>query len=284
MRDDFCALILTHGRPDKVHTYFSLRRHGYTGKIYLVVDDEDKTLPRYQENFGEENVLVFSKAEIAKTMDAGDNFARKSVVFARNATYDLARQVGCTYFLELDDDYSSFHFKFNENFEFGHWGMKDMDAIIDIMIEFYDASGCSTIAMAQGGDFIGGENGSYGSKVKLTRKAMNSFLCSTKKPFQFCGQLNDDVNTYTTLGRKGELLLTINMVGLQQKETQQNSGGLTELYLDMGTYVKSFYTVMYEPSCCVVTDFSTKHRRLHHRLKWDSVCPKIIREEHKRAT
>ncbi|EFN6257501.1 hypothetical protein FVI12_21595 [Escherichia coli] len=46
MRDDFCAFILTHGRPDKVLTYRTLRRAGYTGKIFIVVDDEDKTRKR----------------------------------------------------------------------------------------------------------------------------------------------------------------------------------------------------------------------------------------------
>ncbi|MEW3551668.1 hypothetical protein MZV21_26770 [Escherichia coli] len=39
MRDDFCAFILTHGRPDKVLTYRTLRRAGYTGKIFIVVDE-----------------------------------------------------------------------------------------------------------------------------------------------------------------------------------------------------------------------------------------------------
>ncbi len=29
MRDDFCAFILTHGRPDKVLTYRTLRRAGW---------------------------------------------------------------------------------------------------------------------------------------------------------------------------------------------------------------------------------------------------------------
>ncbi len=32
MRDDFCAFILTHGRPDKVLTYRTLRRAGYRGE------------------------------------------------------------------------------------------------------------------------------------------------------------------------------------------------------------------------------------------------------------
>ena len=64
---NFVAFILTHGRPDRVLTYDKLRKHGYTGKIYIVCDDEDKTLPEYRKRFGD--VLVFSKAEIAKTFD-----------------------------------------------------------------------------------------------------------------------------------------------------------------------------------------------------------------------
>ncbi len=54
MRDDFCAFILTHGRPDKVLTYRTLRRAGYTGKIFIVVDDEDKTRHQYMAEFGEQ--------------------------------------------------------------------------------------------------------------------------------------------------------------------------------------------------------------------------------------
>ena len=56
MRDDFCAFILTHGRPDKVLTYRTLRRAGYTGKIFIVVDDEDKTRHQYMAEFGEQVV------------------------------------------------------------------------------------------------------------------------------------------------------------------------------------------------------------------------------------
>jgi len=282
MRDDFCMLILTHGRPDKVHTYKTLRRCGYTGKIYLVVDDMDKSLPRYQELYGDE-VLVFSKDEIAPHMDSGDNFPPRSVIYARNVSHALAEQVGCAYFMQLDDDYSRFLYKFNDELIYDERPMKNLNSILNIMIEFYEASGCTALAMSQTGDFMGGQNGSYAKKITLFRKAMNSFLCSTKRPFQFQGQLNDDVNTYTGGSRKGRLFFTVNMVALGQKQTQQNSGGLTDLYLDMGTYVKSFYTVMFEPSCCKVSDFGPKDRRLHHRLDWERIAPKIIREEHRRG-
>ena len=38
---DFVAFILTHGRADNVITYNTLRNHGYTGRIVLIIDDED---------------------------------------------------------------------------------------------------------------------------------------------------------------------------------------------------------------------------------------------------
>ena len=113
MRDDFCAFILTHGRPDRVTTYNTLRKQGYTGKIYVVIDDEDTTADEYRERYGGE-VLQFSKSEIAKTFDEGDNFNdRRAIVYARNACWQLAEQVGCKYFIQLDDDYSNFYYHLN---------------------------------------------------------------------------------------------------------------------------------------------------------------------------
>ena len=41
MRSDFCVFVLSHGRPDRQYTMSLLRRRGYTGRVYLVIDDED---------------------------------------------------------------------------------------------------------------------------------------------------------------------------------------------------------------------------------------------------
>lgn len=73
MCDDFCAFILTNGRPEKIHTYNLLKRSGYTGKIFIVIDDVEKTREQYLEKFGDK-VLVFSKEDIASQFDEADNF------------------------------------------------------------------------------------------------------------------------------------------------------------------------------------------------------------------
>ncbi|EPH4606254.1 tail fiber domain-containing protein [Escherichia coli] len=232
MRDDFCAFILTHGRPDKVLTYRTLRRAGYTGKIFIVVDDEDKTRHQYMAEFGEQ-VLVFSKADIASRFDEADNFCdRRSIFYARNACFDLAKLVGCKYFIQLDDDYHEFQFRVDRNYDQAYFPIRKLDAILSEMLAYYESIPALSIAMSQGGDFLG-DNGGHASWVK--RKAMNSFICSVDRPFSFMGRINEDVNTYTNLGRCGELFMTIGAVQLGQKQTQKNSGGMTELYLDSGT-------------------------------------------------
>ncbi len=232
MRDDFCAFILTHGRPDKVLTYRTLRRAGYTGKIFIVVDDEDKTRHQYMAEFGEQ-VLVFSKADIASRFDEADNFCdRRSIFYARNACFDLAKLVGCKYFIQLDDDYHEFQFRVDRNYDQAYFPIRKLDAILSEMLAYYESIPALSIAMSQGGDFLG-DNGGHASWVK--RKAMNSFICSVDRPFSFMGRINEDVNTYTNLGRCGELFMTIGAVQLGQKQTQKNSGGMSELYLDSGT-------------------------------------------------
>jgi hypothetical protein len=70
-------------------------------------------------------------------------------------------------------------------------------------------------------------------------------------------------------------------IQVNQTMTQANSGGMTELYLDVGTYVKSFYSVMYAPSCVKVGELGdprSPHYRIHHSINWRVAVPKIMRE------
>ena len=114
INDSFCVFILTHGRPNRVLTYDTLMRQGYTGPLYLIVDNEDETINEYKQKFGEDRVIVFDKLSVSKTFDTGDNFDdRRTIVFARNACFEIAKELGYTYFLELDDDYKIFCYKFD---------------------------------------------------------------------------------------------------------------------------------------------------------------------------
>ena len=65
---NYAVFILSHGRPDNVITYKTLRKQGYTGRIFIICDDEDKTLSQYKQKYGEE-VIVFSKSNYEGKFD-----------------------------------------------------------------------------------------------------------------------------------------------------------------------------------------------------------------------
>ena len=276
MRDDFCVMILTHGRPGNVKTHRALRNSGYTGKIFLILDDEDGTAPAYSELYGDD-VVTFSKAEVREYYDQADNSADwRTIFYARNASFDIARQLGYRFFLQLDDDYRNFVYRRDGK----AFKIKSLDRVFDTMLELLEVDArIATVAFSQGGDldhiWLRLKRGEFAT----LRKAMNSFFCDTEKPFPFLGRLNEDVNTYVALGHKGLLFFTIYNLQLTQTLTQSNPGGMTDAYLEGGTYVKSFYPVMFEPSCVKIGNMGFHEHRIHHVIDWNAAVPKILREE-----
>ena len=281
MRDDFAALILTHGRANNVKTVKSLQKSGYTGRWYIVIDDEDDQEEEYRRVYGD-RVIRFCKEARAKITDVGDTSKeRRCIIFARNEAFAIARQLGLKYFIELDDDYTRFEYRYEQDGKCKTVAVKQMDKVLEAMIDFLDASGAKTIAMAQGGDLIGGVNSSRWDQ-QLLRKAMNSFIFRTDNPVEFVGRINEDVNTYVTRGMRGELFFTTLLVDLVQTRTQKAKGGMTENYIDGGTYVKTFYSVVYAPSCVKVATMGISEQRYHHNVDWNACCPKIINQKHRK--
>ena len=284
IEDHFAVFILTYGRPENVKTYKTLDRFGYTGKKYLICSNDDSSLSEYKSIY-KDQVIVFDKEKIEDSFDIGDNFDNKqSVIYARNACFDIAKNLNVKYFLQLDDDYTDFSYRFDDQliYNTGRGYINGLDTIFKSLLNFYKSINAKSIAISQNGDWIGGKDSSLASELKLKRKCMNSFFCSTDRIFKFMGRMNDDVNTYVNLGSKGCLFLTIPNVSLKQTDTQTSKGGLTEMYLNAGTYVKSFYSVMYSPSSVKVSVLNTERSRLHHRVSWENTAPKILNEKYKR--
>lgn len=287
MLSDFAVFILTHGRPEKVYTYATLRRSGYTGRVYFVVDNEDHQLDAYRAHFGEQ-VLVFDKAAVAATFDQGDTSEdRRCVVYARNACFALARALDIPYFLELDDDYTHVAYHFDAAYHVLQpklYPVHDLDTLFVLVLGYYKAIPALSLAFLQGGDLLGGKRGGYSKSVRMYRKAMNSFFCSIHRPFTFVGRINEDVNTYTSLASRGLLFLSLNQVDIEQRRTQMSAGGMTEVYMASGTYLKSFFPVMYQPSSVRIELMRSRNARLHHRIEWRDTAPCIMAETHcKRA-
>jgi hypothetical protein len=281
--NNFAIFILSHGRPNNVITYDTLIKCGYTGKVYIIIDNEDIMVNGYKKNF-KDKVIIFDKLKVSKKFDEADNFNdRRCVVYARNACFDIAKKLGIKYFMQLDDDYNDFRFKTNSKFNKIHRKqIKNLDIIIGFLLKYYKSIPAKSIAIAQGGDFIGGHGSDIDSSINRRRKCMNTFICSTDRPFKFYGRINEDVNTYTWFQSLGNLFLTFPLVAIQQLQTQDNTGGMTDIYMKSGTYIKSFYTIIFQPSSVIIEKMHTFYPRLHHRVNWDRTVPKIISEKYKK--
>lgn len=286
MNKSFCVFIISHGRADNVITKRTLTKCGYTGPLFIVVDNEDKQVDKYRQNFGPSNVIVFDKLKYALMVDNCDNFQnRRSTTHARNACFDLAKVRGFEYFLVLDDDYYSIGFTFDRNGKYIDESAYSLDRVFYSFCKMLEVdSRIATLCMLQGGDMVAGGKTTEFVKGRYPfdkRKAMNSFFCKTSRRFWFFSRLNEDVNTYLLLGSRGLLFLSIPDIHLHQKITQSANGGMSDSYLASGTYVKSFYTVMQAPSFAIIQS-SRSMSRLHHKISWNNAVPKILSEIHKK--
>ena len=294
VRDDFAIFILANGRPDRLFTVDTLKRKGYTGKYYIILDDEDKTIDGYKKKFGEEHVVIFSKTEALKKFDIMDNFPERNViVFARNVCNDIARSLGIKYFAEFEDDYKDFAYRVPDKQVLRAVAVPhSFDDIVNAFVEFVENVSASqphfrTIAFAQSGEMLGGTHGSVWI-ARVKRKAMNTFFFKVpdnpEDDVKFIGRMNDDVNTYMNDGKTGGIWMQISDINCNQLLTQQNKGGNTESYKKYGTYVKTFYSVMAHPSAVKVAILDTPGvKRVHHAINYNYAVPKILNEKWKKS-
>lgn len=288
----FGAIILSARRAElaESNTVAHLRKHGYTGEIHLVIGEDDPTKDEYVKRFGSEHVHTFEKDDDAQDLmqRVDDDSSRGVVVYARNAVDGIAGKIGLTHYVVLDDDYDIFMYRpvrWDEEegkLKLGYVYTTNLDEVFAAMCEFLEDTGALTVAMAQGGDVIGGAENTRIAQG-LLRKAMNSFVVKTGNAPSFSGWLNEDVNMYLDHGARGDLVFTLMDVHLHQPQTQKNAGGLTEEYRHLGTYVKSFYSLMIAPSCVTIRPMGggsgAVYLRPHHGIQWRYAVPKILSEK-----
>lgn len=287
MRNDFAVFVLSHGRAERSCTVDTLKRSGYTGQYYVILDNEDNQIDLYKQRFGEEHIIIFDKKAIGETFDIMDNFeGRQVVTFARNAVYDIAAMLGLKYFFEADDDLSCFRQRYiNDSGSLCTRYVRDMDSVMSEYLEYMDNTQIDVLAFGQTGDLIGGKNSKLFTDV-YRRKAMQGFFVRAGHRMQFVGRFNDDVNSYVDNGKQGYLFLTYRDIIMDTAETQVQVGGISDMYKKYGTYVKTFYSVILDPSCVKISTMGDSltniHHRIHHVIDWSKAVPKIVSGRYKK--
>lgn len=281
--DKFVVVVLCHCRPTKTTTVTTLRNFGYTGKIILLLDNEDPTINQYQELFSDEIIEIFSKDEMLLQTDTMTNERNKNcAVYARNACFFVAKKNGFDYFCQMDDDYTTIPYRYIINTTLYRENDVNLNLVFKYYLEFMDSSEkIGAVAFAEPGDFVGGVCSNLNKRMYLN-KCMGSWICFVNRPLKFSGVMNDDVNCYSLYGSRGMLFYTFNFIMIDTPPTQSVSGGMTDIYLQFGTYTKTFYTILCCPSFVKLDIFGGKQYRIHHKFKWENAVPKLISGDFKK--
>ena len=151
-----CAIfILSNGRPDKVKTYDYLKS-SFSGDVYILCDDQDETLPDYKDKFGSK-VIVFNKDEWVKKSDPMDNFnSKKSVLYARNAVFEIAAAMGYRCFAMADDDIKDLQFRYEQDGKLLAKPVSNLDKVIDYIVQLMNTTAISYFSFGTDKNFIGG--------------------------------------------------------------------------------------------------------------------------------
>lgn len=296
---DFCVLIISYGRPNDVKSWTTLDKYFSKAPRYIICSDDDKCLQQYKDKYGEDHILVFNKEEEMKNFDVGDNYPGmfNSSCFAHNTYFRFARQLGYKYFLAMDDDSMCYRIRYmnpeettilpNGQPKGPVRAAKIPDGRFDDICEAYfrmldSAPWLYCVAFSQGGDYIGGYNSAVW-KNRVRWKAMNSFFCCTDKEWKMPGRINEDATAYVYNGHRGRMAITLAEVMLDQPSTQQNSGGMTDIYKSFGTWLKTAYTVMMCPSA-VKFSILPIARRVHHNVNFNLCAPKVLSSRYCKGT
>lgn len=275
MRDDFAMFILSHGRAGNVVTLDTLYRCGYSGKIFIVVDDEDEQQERYIVEYGAENVIVFCKQKYADKLDTVSvSGERKTPLFVRNAICDLAKEMGFEYFGMWDDDIDNLLYRYNDSGILKKNNIINLDSIFSAMIDFMKNTGTDCMAFTNAGGLIGGLKGRFSDGLR--RQGANTYIIRTGSNCPFVGVYNEDLQFSLLKAAAGQLVFELTSICFYAPERGTNKGGLSETYHENNWYYINFHSVVCIPWAAKIN----KDAKL--TIGWKNAIPCIISERWKK--
>ena len=255
-------------------TYKELMKRKCKSPVYIIIDNQDKQIEEYKQKY--ENVVIFNKEEMYQQTDTVDNFHRlTSAVYARNYCLKLAKLLNLKYFAMLDDDITRFCVKYAENGKMIYKDLKDIEKAFELYINYMEQTKIVCLAFGNEGGYIGGVNGKFAKGYgRTTNQAM---IFRSESNIQFLGTQNEDLNI--VFRNFDKLFIELYLVSILTPVRASNSGGNSTDYNTAGMYVNNFYSVIVNPSCCILI---VSGHKVILRKSENKFCPKIISGDYKK--
>lgn len=268
--------IISKGRP-QCRTAQELQNINYEGEWFIVCGNNDETLPQYIERWGKDKVLVFDWHEEIKKTDVMDNFGFERMPSGaspvRNAVFDFSRARGEKRHWQMDDDF--YHFRLTDV------AMKTNKKVDGHLLywwlcriaKYADDAKLANIGISLCEESFPQDAKTFSSRVYAAHNMSNDPELTPR----WKGRFNDDTIHAITVHRLGlRKEMNLKFMGIETRDSQQEKGGLTDMYRELGTVRKTAYLILIAPNAAKLV---IRHGRYHHLIRWDKLVVKTINEK-----
>lgn len=281
MNNDTFIFVPSYHRPNNLKTVKYFEKQGWEmSHVYVIIDNEADDIAEYEEACNRYgcNLRVFDMGQARERYDYvhRPSASRRSAGQARNMFQDIAVSEGIDFYCVQDDDTS-----YIERFSDG--GKSRAAAVAAVPFAFAEierfmrAHRIGVFGLPQSGDYIGG----YLPKADLImlRKVMNTTFYLL--PYIYRGergQQDNDTSLFCGIHNAGLFTGSANCgLSLHQAPSATQKGGLTDVYNECKLLQKALTVPIQYPSAVIAERQKQNGGRLHHRINYDYLAPKILK-------
>lgn len=270
MREDFAVFIISHERADRVETYSMLREAGYTGQIYVVLDDQDTEYAKYHKRFGEE-VIKYPKI-VYRDITEVCRRTEGCATYARNAVEDIAKSKNLKAFMVADDDLLRLRYRYNENGVLKSLRISsNLDEIINAYVDFILENNIACASFGTANIYM---KGISDEAVSNNRLPFNCFIRNAEFKWTWKAEIYEDAVTDILESWNGDFAMQLPFVQCDMCPMDVGAkGGMTSVYSAISQYEKNFPVLIYAPSC---VRLGLGKRSFIYSVKTKNAFPKLV--------
>lgn len=246
------VFIISHERPECV-TYHNLRLCGYSGQIFIIIDDKDSKQDEYKNRY-KDSVLIFSKADYSKAdmCDLVPNL--NSATIPKYAAFTFAQEMKLDAMAIFDDDLESFRYRYRDKNKIATKKMQDypfMQKVLDACFDFVSEQNIPTCV-----SFYPEDKFFPDTYDKFIRQCINSFITTPNfglkllgRSCLFSARFYEDEIFFVRENTRGALCFALQDFTFCSAlfENDNNKGGMYDVYQGYGLYSRKFQLVINNP-------------------------------------
>jgi len=270
--------IPSYHRPQNIKTAKYFKKIGYdVNKIHVVIDDETDDRNEYLE----ETKKIGCKLHITNIDESRTRFdyvhrpskLRRAAGQFRNQFYEIAKENKINFYITIDDDTRQYEIKPFAIYKRGAV-LKDFIQVFTGVKDFMIKRKIGCFGLSQTGDMF--QVPDY--KI-LRNKVMNTTFINTKYIYRGEKAVQDN-DTSQFVGIMNEGYFTGSLatgLALNPESSATQKGGLTDVYNENKLLNKSLVIPIQFPSLAHAEKQKKNGGRLHHRINYRYLYPKIIK-------